>query len=100
MLKSSGLILQLTERISPTVEGGDFICVKKVIDSMELWVDEDVEMVAVEVKGVDPKYKWGIIGIYSSLNEGMFVLERLVARTVLTRNLTKRSIIGGDLNLP
>ena len=63
-------------------------------------MDEDEEMIAVEVKGVDPKYKWEIIGIYSSPNEGMFVLERLVARTLLTGNLTKRSIMGGDLNLP
>jgi hypothetical protein len=27
-------------------------------------------------------------------------IERLEARTLRTRNLTKRSIIGGDLNLP
>ena len=82
------------------VGGGVFICVKNVIESTELWVDEDVEMIAVEVKGVDPKYKWEIIGIYRSPNEDMSVLERLAACTILPRNVTKRSIIGGDLNLP
>jgi hypothetical protein len=30
----------------------------------------------------------------------MLAVERLAARTLATRNLTKRSIIGGDLNLP
>jgi hypothetical protein len=30
----------------------------------------------------------------------MLAVERLAARTLVTRNLTKRSIIGGDLNLP
>ena len=41
--------------------GGFFICVKNIIASTELWVDEDFEMIAVEVKGMDPKYTWGII---------------------------------------
>jgi len=35
--------------------GGVFICVKNIIASTELWVDEDCEMIAVEVKGMDPK---------------------------------------------
>ena len=54
-------------------------------------------MIAVEV---DPKYTWEIIGIYRAPNEVMLATERLAARTLPTRNLTKRSIISGDLNLP
>ena len=55
MLKSSGLILQLIERDRTARGGGVFICVKNIIASTELWVDEDFEMIAVEVKGMDPK---------------------------------------------
>ena len=40
------------------------------------------------------------LGIYRAPNEGMLAIERLTARSLPTRNLTKRSIIGGDLNLP
>ena len=80
--------------------GGVFICVKNTIASTELWVDDDFEMIAVEVKGMDAKYTWEIIGIYRAPNEDMLAIERLAARTLPTRNLTKRSIIGGDLNLP
>jgi hypothetical protein len=65
-----------------------------------LWVDEDVEMIAIEVKGSDPKYSWEIIGVYRAPNEDMFLLQKLAALTLLTRNVAKRSIIGGDLNLP
>ena len=32
-------------------------------------------------------------------NEDVLTIERLAARALSTRNLTKRSIIGGDLNL-
>ena len=74
--------------------GGVFICVKNIIASTELWVDEDFEMIAVEVKGMDPKYTWEIIDIYRAPNEGMLAIERLTARSLPTRNLTKRSIIG------
>ena len=80
--------------------GGVFICVKNIIVSTELWVDEDFQMIAVEVKGTGPKYTWEIIGMYRAPNEDMLAIERLAARTLPTRNLTKRSIIGGDLNLP
>ena len=66
----------------------------------ELWTDEDFEMIAVEVKGRDPKFTWKIVGIYGALNEDMRVIERLAARTDYIGNSTKRSIIGGDLNLP
>jgi len=67
---------------------------------MGLWVDEDFEMIAVEVQGMDPKYTWEIIGIYRAPNEDMWAIEKLAARTLPTRNLTKRCIIGGDWNLP
>ena len=91
----------ITYRRDRTARGGRvFICVKNIIASTELWVDEDFEMIAVEVKGMDPKYTWEIIGIYRTPNEGMLAIERLTARCLPTRNSTKRSIIGGDLNLP
>jgi hypothetical protein len=35
--------------------GGVFICVKNLIDCVELWVDEDFKMIAVKVKGKDPR---------------------------------------------
>jgi hypothetical protein len=38
--------------------------------------------------------------MYRAPNEDMRGLERLVARTGCTSNSAKRSIIGGDLNLP
>jgi hypothetical protein len=59
-------------------------------------VDEDSEMIVVEVKGMDPNYSWEIIGMYRAPNEDMLAIERLAAHTLLTRNSTKRSIIGGD----
>jgi hypothetical protein len=64
-----------------------------------VWVDKDFEMHAVEVQGMDPKYTWEIIGIYRAPCEDMRVIERLVAQTHYSRNSTKHSIIGGDLNL-
>jgi hypothetical protein len=57
-------------------------------------------MIAVEVKGMDLKYSWEIIGIYRAPNEEMLAIERLAAHTLLTRNSTKKCIIAGDLNLP
>jgi hypothetical protein len=56
-------------------------------------------MIAVEVKGMDPKYMWEIIGTYRAPNEDMLAIERLAARNLPKRNLTERSIMGGDLNL-
>jgi len=64
-----------------------------------LWTDEDLEMVAVEVKGRNPKFTWEVVGIYRAPNEDMRVRERLAAQTGYTGNSTKHSIIGGDLNL-
>ena len=57
-------------------------------------------MIAVEVKGMDPKYTWEITGIYRAANEDMLAIERLAACALPTGNLTKRSIIGGDFSLP
>jgi hypothetical protein len=80
--------------------GGVFICVKNYIDCRELWTDEDFEMTAVEVKDRDLTFTWEIVGIYRAPNENMRVIERLAARTGYTGNSAKRSIFGGDLNLP
>jgi hypothetical protein len=79
--------------------GGVFICVKNYIDSSVLWTDVDFEMIAVELKGRDPKFTWEIVGIYRAPNEDLRVIERLAARTDYIGN-SKRSIFGGDLNLP
>jgi hypothetical protein len=56
-------------------------------------------MISVEVKGMDTKYTWEIIGIFRAANEDMLAIERLAARTVTTQSLTKRSITGSELNL-
>jgi hypothetical protein len=45
-----------------------FICVKNKIACSELWVDDDFEIIAVEVKGSDSKCTWEIVGIYRALN--------------------------------
>jgi hypothetical protein len=79
--------------------GGVFICVKNNIACSELWVDDEFEMIAVEVKGNDPKYTWEIVGIYRAPNEDTRVIKRLAARTGFLGNSMKRNIIGGDLNL-
>jgi hypothetical protein len=79
---------------------GVFICIKDYIACAELWVDEDFEMIAVEVKGRDPKFTFEVVGIYRALNDDMRVIQRLASRTDYLENSTKRSIIGKDLNLP
>ena len=77
-----------------------FICVKNRMTCAELWVDEVYEMIAVEVKGRDPKNTWEIVGIYRAPNEDMRLSEKLADRTGYRGRTMKRSIIGGDLNLP
>jgi hypothetical protein len=57
-------------------------------------------MIAVEVKGMDSKQTWEIIGIYRSPNDDISAIDKLASRTSLSRNLSKSIIIGGDLNLP
>ena len=74
-----------------------FICVKNNITCSELWVDDEFEILAVKVRGRDPKYAWEVVGIYRAPNEDIRVIEKLVARTGCSM---KQSIIGGDLNLP
>ena len=51
-------------------------------------------MVAVEVKGRNPKFTWDVVGVYRAANEDVRTIERLATRTGLTGNCTKRSIIG------
>jgi hypothetical protein len=43
---------------------GVFICVKNCIACAELWVDQNFEMIAVEVKGADPTCIWESVDIY------------------------------------
>jgi len=100
MLKPSVLILRLSERIGLRVVVGAFICVKNIIASTEVCVDVDFEMIVVEVKGIDFKYAWHIIGMYRAPNDDMLAIERSTVRTLLKRSLTKRNIIARDLNLP
>jgi hypothetical protein len=58
-----------------------FICVKNIIACSELWVDDEFEILAVEVKGIDPKCTWEIVGIYRAPNEDIRVIEKLATRT-------------------
>jgi hypothetical protein len=80
--------------------GGVFICVGNHIDCVELWVDEGFEMIAVEVKGKDPRCAWEIVGICRAPNEDMRVLERLATQADNIGHFTNRSIIAGDINMP
>jgi hypothetical protein len=66
---------------------------------MELFVDEDFEMIAMKVKDTDTKFTLESVGIYRALNEGVRVIEKLATRTDSSGNSTKRIIIGDDLNL-
>jgi hypothetical protein len=45
--------------------GGVFICVKNNIACSKLWVDDDFELIAVEVKGNDLKSTWEISHLQS-----------------------------------
>jgi len=67
---------------------------------LSLWVDDDFELLAIEVKGSDPTYTCEIIGTYRAPNEDIRIIERLAAKIGFLGNSIKRSIIGGDLNLP
>ena len=78
---------------------GGFICVKNFIVCTELCVDDDFEMIAVKVKEIDPKYTWAIIGIHRAPHWAMLAIERVAARNLTTRNLTKQNIIDCGLNL-
>jgi hypothetical protein len=76
------------------------IYVKNNITCAELWVDKVYEMRAVEIKVRDPNITWEIVGIYRPPNEDMRLLLNLTDRTGYMGRTTKRSIIGGFLNLP
>jgi hypothetical protein len=57
-------------------------------------------MMAVEVKGRGPKITWEIVGIYGAPKEDTRLFEKLADRNGYMGRTTKRSINGGDLNLP
>jgi hypothetical protein len=59
--------------------GGVFICVKNIIACSELWMDDKFEIIAVEIKGSDPRCTWEIEGIYRAPNEDIRVIEMLAA---------------------
>jgi len=80
--------------------GGVFISVKNIIASTKLCVVDDFEFIAVEVKGMDARYTWEIIGIYRAQNKDILTIEKLAGRNLATRILTMRNINGGDWNLP
>ena len=74
--------------------GGVFICVKNYIDCRELWVDEDFEIIAIEIKGINPKSTWEIVGIYRAPNEDMRVIERLAAELATRETLQSAASLG------
>ena len=74
--------------------GGVFIYVKNYIDRRELWADEGFEMIAIEVKGRDPKFTWEIVGIYRAPNEDLRVMERLAAELVIQEILQNLASLG------
>jgi hypothetical protein len=43
------------------------ICVNNYIVCTELWVNEDFEIIAVEVKGRDAKFTWKIVYAFTDL---------------------------------
>ena len=63
---------------------GAFISVKNITVSTEVCVDVDFEMIAIEVKGMDDKYTWHIVGVYRAPNDDMLAIERSTARTLTT----------------
>jgi hypothetical protein len=83
-----------------TQSGDVFICVKNNITSSKIWVDDEIEILAVEAKGSDPKIAWEIVSIYRAPNDDIRATEILADQTGIVGNFRKRSIIGGDLNLP
>jgi len=82
LLKPSGPILHLSVKISLSVVVGVFMCVKNIIASSEVYLDVDFEMISFEVKGVDGKYTWKIIGIYRAPNDDVLANERSAARNI------------------
>ena len=62
-------------------------------------MDDECEILTVEIIGKKPKHKWEIIGIYRAPNGDTMEIGRLIGHSSTVRNLTRRSFIGGDLNL-
>ena len=62
-------------------------------------MDDECEILAVEVIGKNHKHKWEIIGTYRAPNEDTMEIGRLIDHISPMRNLARRIIIGGDLNL-
>jgi hypothetical protein len=79
-------------RDRPARGWGGLICIKNSIGCTELWVDEDFEMIAVEIKGREPKQTWETLGIYGPPNEDMSATERLVARSSPSGNLSRTAL--------
>jgi hypothetical protein len=75
-------------------------CFKNNIACSELCVGDDLEIIAVEVKGSDPNWTWEVVGIFRAPNEDIRVIERLAARTGFLGTSMKGSSIGDYLNLP
>ena len=63
-------------------------------------VDDEFETIDVEIKGSDRKCTWENVVIYRAPNEDIWVIETVADRNGFLGNSMKRSIIGGDLNLP
>jgi hypothetical protein len=99
MRKFSGLITKLTEENDTLRVDGVFIPVNNYITCTKICVDGIYEMVTIEVKGRYPKCTWEFVGIYRLLNVDTRLLEKLTDRLGYMGRTTKRSIIGGDLNL-
>jgi len=46
----------------------EYLSVLNDINCRKLWADENYEIIAVEVKGRNPKYTWEVVGIYKAPN--------------------------------
>jgi len=55
--------------------GGVFICVKNYIDFRVLCTDVVFEMIAVEVKGRNPKFSLEVVAVYRAPNEDKRITE-------------------------
>jgi len=88
-----------SRRVRHAPGGGVFICVQNNISCSVLLVDDEFEILAVAVKGSDPKCTWEIAGIYRAPNEYIGVIAILTARTGFLGNSMKRDIIEDDMNL-
>jgi hypothetical protein len=72
-----GAYFKTYRRDRSAFDGRVFMCVKNFIASTELSVDDDFDMIAFEVKVVDRKYTYEIIGIFRYLHIQMRICWRL-----------------------